>query len=1400
MIVNSPRVFRIQFKNERPNLNVACNNPDYIGTECCGDYGFFSMYHGFKEDIRGFLQADLNMAEDDQAVYEFLQNAVDCHATYFQASYDETSFCVINNGEKFDKKGITSILNIGQSTKHDSSSIGRLGIGFKLAHRLVGKQNGLDEIIEEYKGPIIFSWSSFEQLKAFLTDTDISSSERWDDLLPHLFKIVITNFPSGVGERVLDLQHESRVVFPAEELEEMRQYVKASLSDAPESTDLHQGTIVYIRLGEGKKDRLDERSSDLIEGIQYSMNLFGSLSTISLNGNLVNKKELSIESSSIKKDTDLFKSIEPEYKDYDIQYSFGYAPISEFTDEGVGEILKLSKSPNFFKYFPMGKEVEGYGLFVHCDSFNIQSNRRELNGGITNEKLLPHIAAFVCETLERYKESDKAKYNQLYAAILLSSPKEGWVKNAFWAQLLAYIKNNIPIVGAENYCSTASNVKIKNTGLDIDLEAIGLGHIRWFLWNPAETYKSICEAARASNKLDLYPLDIARIISQADSSKLCTWLKKLPKDRYDQFVNELKDAKVTSGLEALPLLEFENGERLTFSEFYVHNGYVITNEHTEAIVSILKKLGYKCTVNKIEDHVLGEAISPQQQSDLILFEDIKKRDLTILTAEEKHLLFNTLKDFNNVGPEKLKAISLFKNINGVLCPLNKMVAYKATYDEWMYPYVIHSEEYKEALNEYLVSEDKTFSDIISQTYSDIIYGGLCVWDLYRENSKSWTEDMTKRLVGKYGVTEDIFKIVESRKTDGEIKALMDSLPSEIFKLLSTSTYEKESWIYRLVSLIVISTEDNQTSLRSKLSIDNISLNQYTLKNEISIKWEDDKYYSLLLSDILPNDTLSAAFSKVADQFSAIAGYRIIFSTDKVNYGKIRQDLVSYLDDGNKHISPAQYAFCMLYSYNNNAKGYFHPYVRDHIRMSDGDEVVSMFQFFYENKWGVLLSRYIYAYFPNSPVNDLKDKYLFSGEYTLAEERVPSYIEDWCGSDSDKIQFLKGLSLRFNDSDQIKRRIEFQANTLENWGSDLTSKPTAFLNWVKTLAPILGDKQKEILRCISSNYKVKDVNTRVYLADFSQAVEWDDPTYLKWKETPRETTCKSIMFIEGQMPIRVEIDGVPVATITNSLRPDFYFYSEKGILYVNDSFRKDSMKGLLSQVMNVYSKVLNQKDWDYLFTISRDDYEREVRENQELRNRLNALLEGGEDLTVEKHGNKTEKGKLSQEEKVRINREARMAAYEYLLDHDDYDCSEWDPSSSGNLVSCVRYKEEYIKIAVISSGGGTLHLHPRVFAELMENPNNLLLNYVDSRIVARSYKELFYENPNVNIIFDTDAVNNPSIIAEIANVLRGSKNSCFTIKNRDYSAFDEIQGFGLENKMDGEYRQYNLDNESMFDFD
>ena len=90
MIVNSAKEYRKWIKIQEDRREV---DEDFIG--CSFEKngrkikGFFNLFHGKKDDIEKYLPSLLDIAEDNQAIYEFLQNAVDCGATHFWAFYND---------------------------------------------------------------------------------------------------------------------------------------------------------------------------------------------------------------------------------------------------------------------------------------------------------------------------------------------------------------------------------------------------------------------------------------------------------------------------------------------------------------------------------------------------------------------------------------------------------------------------------------------------------------------------------------------------------------------------------------------------------------------------------------------------------------------------------------------------------------------------------------------------------------------------------------------------------------------------------------------------------------------------------------------------------------------------------------------------------------------------------------------------------------------------------------------------------------------------------------------------------------------------------------------------------------------------------------------------------------
>ena len=171
-----------------------------------------------------------------------------------------------------------------------------------------------------------------------------------------------------------------------------------------------------------------------------------------------------------------------------------------------------------------------------------------------------------------------------------------------------------------------------------------------------------------------------------------------------------------------------------------------------------------------------------------------------------------------------------------------------------------------------------------------------------------------------------------------------------------------------------------------------------------------------------------------------------------------------------------------------------------------------------------------------------------------------------------------------------------------------------------------------------------------------------------------------------------------------------------------------------------------------------------------------------------HGHDVDKDNLDEDERIDKNREAQYAAKDYLETKHEIDSSMWNPDEGSRIIKGkIKKNGQPVTVVITSSKNRKLYLHPWAFAELMVNPENILLNYgSDNQIHSLSYDDIFTDNPNVNLIFDIDIVT-PKTMAELANKFMGTRNTCFVIENPKYSQSDEINSFGIHEKIDGEVK-------------
>ncbi|ANE50637.1 AAA domain-containing protein [Flavisolibacter tropicus] len=682
MEIKNIKQYRSFYKTTRP-VSTSLEE-DFIGNyyieEATSEknFGWFTMYHGDRDGfstpeagIKNFLQSFLDMAKDGQAVYEFLQNAVDAGSTHYTMVWGKDEIdgnyylLVANNGEMFSPNSIRSILNVGSSTKSaDSRTIGKFGIGFKLAHRLVGKDNGLHELINESSGPLLFSWKNYELAKLAAgsnpipKELSIAKNEKGEILIkdenPWLFKILITCFPC-LPENPL-IQDLPKMVtgekaqlspFSKSEYEVLSRWVKNN-SHILNKEVYNEGSLFFIKLGTGKETELAEKN--LKGGVRFALAILRETADVEMRKDKVLRTvQLNNEDPITYPDLKFIKlTVDKETeKDTYAYVRFGVQNFEELTEEQRKEIKEEANiealfgfrrhneihdyfqgAPNLYLYFPLSEEVHNFNYILHSNAFYKGSSRTFLHKGSSkedgiNERLLKTIVEKIDSELNRLSTStipdERELFLDFYAALLTSGSSlnqdRKWIEDPYINQIDKVIKKYIPIKSSNGstdfeITDNPESVFIKKTNVDIDTDEWGLKDVNWFYWGE-DAEPSI--RINADLKLGVQGFAIYNLLTSNDtiSTHLNNWIGN-DHAKAKAILSEIKfldgelikDQTFKKNLFATKLLKFNNEEILAITEFQEKekDGYFIIFNKLNDIRDLLQKLGLFYTKDNFDDY------------------------------------------------------------------------------------------------------------------------------------------------------------------------------------------------------------------------------------------------------------------------------------------------------------------------------------------------------------------------------------------------------------------------------------------------------------------------------------------------------------------------------------------------------------------------------------------------------------------------------------------------------------------------------------------------------------------------------------------------------------------------------------------------------------------------------
>jgi len=805
--------------------------------------GFASLIYGNREDVGKLLGTiALNVAADDQAIYELIQNADDCKSSFFSVSYNEKYLLCINNGNYFSDNDMSAIINVAGNFK-EGEDIGTFGIGFKILHRLVGTDDGRDAIINNYAGPIIFSWNKFFQLEKFLNGEEVRTGydAEKDKENAWLIKILYTCFPSHFGEKVRLKDYETQETkFEETELNEMREFLKNSLQNVnlQETNNLKNGSIFFLKLGEGKSKFLDDGIDKIKSGLSYSFKFLNSLKKIYINGEEIQEQKVDFYGKSYSIDSAEFLKINPKNKKRDIKFTFAF-----YKDYRKAENLRNGLVPNLYTFFSMDEEKNGFNFLLHCNAFDMNNDRRKLQANSQiNENLLPTIANEITQYIEKQKDKNRDLFLSLYANLLLSNePKsKQHINNYFFKFLKDYLYQNIPT--QNGYSTTPENVKIKATFLPIQPSDFGCPEIEWFAWQNEKTDKTLIDEARKPEKLHLEKWDIVDLLKYAISKGkiaiINEWVKQANEKHfadannkdytYLSFVQEIdknileRDLPIISQIK---LFKFSDGNYYSLNEVFANPNLVLIYDKVAKIKQELRFLGLVVSNLDISKNPnLLKMILPKINEEILFKAIAEKSKDNNLRAEQKHNLFFTIAEFERVGAEKLKDLELFKDTQGNIRPLRTLLKGDLQVPNWLFGFKVHKAEYIPELDKFLVKENEIYQAIIYKNWDFLIGQIQNIKDFYAQVTLYYTQNPDNPRLEKLACisTNEGFKKPEQIFFNSNLNSRnFDDLQNAILKIANKPTPNKQIFSFL--------TDDNSPFKISKNdTISNFITASYTL--------------------------------------------------------------------------------------------------------------------------------------------------------------------------------------------------------------------------------------------------------------------------------------------------------------------------------------------------------------------------------------------------------------------------------------------------------------------------------------------------------------------------------------------------------------------------------------------
>lgn len=643
---------------------------------------FLSHIAGDKTNIKQYIGLITNFATHtgSQFFYELLQNADDAESDSVFIHFSPSAMVVINNGlpfytdisEKGRKGQLLGFLQKQKGEKYDDpDSIGKNGQGSKLLYDLllpvhdqkdkvsVDKENALQRaIIEEKKGPIIFSWrehTSFERLLTW-NRGPFHPQSCDNDQHPLLTKIFYTCYPAMPGEELLNITGEKVCAFEHGELEFCVRYLN-DIKHLFNQFKFYRGTLLFIPLGDRQYINLEKiHSNELIHGISTSLAF------------LKNLKEVKVIDKTFQKTSFNFRSIpsieSEDGNSFDISIAYPVDPRQE----------KYSFY-NFFQFFPVTQTKFGLKYIINSKVYGIDGARQRIDLEYhRNIQAINAISLSIDEYINKCKEEEEKEdlVNLIKCLVCSDLPlleQNPMIKDLLYDRPKRSIIENLPLVNG--FADSIGGARVKNTGIDISPSDLGFEGWDWLTEDLQDYYDEIIE------QLDIKPLTITDLLCECpDREKLDDWMDGLAEDIYLHLVAEVIESKGLKPIQGIPIARFSDGETYTLDEVLAEETLLLITPELAPLASILLSQGLVCGGKELFQN-------PQMAALIDSYGKFKKQEYLKriigaisplqLERNDKWTVFKTLKKIVYAKSLLRDDLLLFENTGGEKRPFKKLM-------------------------------------------------------------------------------------------------------------------------------------------------------------------------------------------------------------------------------------------------------------------------------------------------------------------------------------------------------------------------------------------------------------------------------------------------------------------------------------------------------------------------------------------------------------------------------------------------------------------------------------------------------------------------------------------------------------------------------------------------------